>query len=74
MHDIIQEIQRDALSACFRNFVRLFEAKLQENRARLDDATGDEILKLQGANRLLKELLRVKDPVAKISHHDGAFD
>jgi len=72
--NLVEDIQRDALTACFQNFIKLFEAKLSENRARLDDATGDEVLKLQGANRQLKELLKIKEPVLPIRHHDGAFD
>lgn len=74
MANLEYEIQRDALSACFQNFMKLFESKLHQNRARLDDATGDEVLKLQGANRMLKELLRIKDPVPTIQHQDGAYD
>jgi hypothetical protein len=71
---LIEDIQRDALSACFQNFMKLLETKLSDNRTRLDDATGDEVLKLQGANRQLKELLKIKEPVLPIRHHDGAFD
>lgn len=74
MSELIREIQRDALTGCFQNFIKLFESKLQDNRARLDDATGDEVLKLQGANRVLKELLKIREPIAKLQHHDGAFN
>jgi hypothetical protein len=68
------EVQRDAISSCFQNFMTLFDSMLHECRVKLEQAEGNEVLKLQGEVRAIKELLTLKRAALKITHHDGAFD
>lgn len=52
----------------------LFEQILQENREKLDVAEGDKVKQLQGENRILKSLLKIKERTeVKYTTHDGGF-
>jgi hypothetical protein len=47
---------------------------LDKNREKLDVAAGDEVLKLQGENRLLKRILQLKvSKEAKYAKQDGGY-
>lgn len=73
-NSIVQDLQRDIYSETFRNFMSLFESTLLETREKMDSADETEVKKLQGAVRVLKELLKLRNPSTKISTHDGGYE
>ena len=54
--------------------MELFKNHLDSNHEKLDVAIGDEILKLQGENRYIKQLLKIKEyRELKYTKQDGGF-
>ena len=71
---ILKGIQGEFHTKCFKLFIEYFENKLQTNRTRLDVAVGDEVIKLQGENRLIKEILKLRENrELKYVGKDGAY-
>ena len=71
---LIKGIQAEYHTTCFKLFIDYFENRLQTNRTKLDVAVGDEVIKLQGENRLIKELLKLRENrELKYIGKDGAY-
>jgi hypothetical protein len=71
---MFNKIQREYHTQCFRLFMEYFEQELQVSREKLDIAVGNEIFKLQGEARCLKDLLKIQEKrEIKYTDKDGGF-
>jgi len=71
---LVKQIQAEYHSKCFRLFVSHFESLLQQARDKLDVAEGNQIFKLQGEIKVLKQLLQVQQArEIKYTDKDGGF-
>jgi len=70
----LSELILDKDSSCFRSFYYLFMELLESARERNDYAPIEEVPKIQGEIRILKQLLKDLNPTAsKRVHYDGGF-
>lgn len=56
--DLIAALQGDNQTGTFQLFIELFKEQIQKNHDLMDVANYEELLRHQGANRMLKLLIR----------------
>ena len=73
--DTIVKIQEYADTECFRLFIRLFNELIDSNRVKNDTATGEEVVRNQGAIQQLRDILKIQVVrPSKYTAKDGAFN
>lgn len=72
---MVNELQKEYHTKCFRLFMEHFKTTLDKNHSLIDIAEGNKIYKLQGQNELLKVLLQLGATQREVKYkdHDGGF-
>ena len=74
IRNMIKDLVLQKDTECYRKFYKLFQQLLQDARVANDSAEINEVPKMQGQIRLLKNLLKELDPSPNTrEHYDGGF-